>query len=61
MGLRRFLSLDHQAHQPGSLDTKTKELQGLVASTVLRGDDRITYRLVRASEAGWSRARSLMH
>lgn len=56
MGLKRFLSLDHQAYEPGPLDTKTKELLGLVASTVLRCDDCVTYHLVRAAEVGWSRA-----
>ena len=56
LGMKRFFSLDHQAYEPGALDTKTKELLGLVASTVLRCDDCITYHLVRACEAGWSRA-----
>ncbi|MGB7496381.1 MAG: carboxymuconolactone decarboxylase family protein [Candidatus Acidiferrum sp.] len=55
LGLKRFLSLDHQAYEAGALDPKTKELLGLVASTVLRCDDCITYHLVRASEVGWKR------
>lgn len=56
LGMKRFFALDHQAYEPGALDTKTKELLGLVASTVLRCDDCITYHLVRAAEEGWTRA-----
>ena len=33
--IKRFWSLDNQAYQPGALDTKTKELLGLVSSMVL--------------------------
>jgi len=55
LGMKRLFALDHQAYEPGALDTKTKELLGLVASTVLRCDDCITYHLVRAGEVGWSR------
>jgi AhpD family alkylhydroperoxidase len=56
LGMKRFFALDHQAYEPGALGTKTKELLGLVASTVLRCDDCITYHLVRCSEEGWKRA-----
>jgi AhpD family alkylhydroperoxidase len=45
MKMKRYLALDHQAYEPGPLDTKTKELLGLVASMVLRCDDCITYHL----------------
>jgi ribonuclease HI len=55
LGMKRFFALDHQAYEPGALDPKTKELLGLVASTVLRCDDCITYHLVRCAEEGWSR------
>jgi ribonuclease HI len=55
LGMKRAFALDHQAYEPGALDTKTKELLGLVASTVLRCDDCITYHLVRAGELGWTR------
>ena len=55
LGMKRFFALDHQAYQPGALPTKTKELLGLVASTVLRCDDCITYHLVRCAEEGWKR------
>jgi AhpD family alkylhydroperoxidase len=43
------------AYEPGALDTKTKELLGLVASAVLRCDDCITYHVVRCAEEGWKR------
>ena len=56
LGIKRFFALDHQAYEPGPLETKTKELLGLVASTVLRCDDCITYHLVRCGEVGWRRA-----
>jgi ribonuclease HI len=56
LGMKRFFALDHQAYEPGPLDTKTKELLGLVASTVLRCDDCITYHLVRCGEVGWHRS-----
>ena len=55
LGVKRFFALDHQAYEPGPLGTKTKELLGLVASTVLRCDDCITYHLVRCGEEGWNR------
>jgi AhpD family alkylhydroperoxidase len=55
LGIKRFFALDHQAYEPGPLGTKTKELLGLVASTVLRCDDCITYHLVRCAEEGWKR------
>lgn len=56
LGMKRFFALDHQAYEPGALDTKTKELLGLVASAVLRCDDCITYHVVRCAETGWTRA-----
>lgn len=55
LGVKRFFALDHQAYEPGALETKTKELLGLVASCVLRCDDCITYHLVRCGEEKWSR------
>ncbi|HYL64623.1 MAG TPA: carboxymuconolactone decarboxylase family protein [Candidatus Methylomirabilis sp.] len=55
LGMKRFFALDHQAYEPGALDTKTKELLGLVASAVLRCDDCITYHIVRCGEVGWKR------
>ncbi len=55
LGIKRFFALDHQAYEPGALPTKTKELLGLVASTVLRCDDCVTYHLMRCGEEGWKR------
>ncbi len=55
LGVKRFFALDHQAYEPGALPTKTKELLGLVASTVLRCDDCITYHLARCAQEGWKR------
>ncbi len=55
LGMKRFFALDHEAYEPGALPTRTKELLGLVASTVLRCDDCVTYHLVRCGEAGWKR------
>jgi alkylhydroperoxidase/carboxymuconolactone decarboxylase family protein YurZ len=40
-----FFALDNQAYEDGALDKRTKELMGLVASTVLRCDDCITYHI----------------
>lgn len=53
--LRRFFNLDSTAYQDGALDTRTKELLGLVASMVLRCDDCIRYHLGTCYELGVSR------
>jgi AhpD family alkylhydroperoxidase len=50
--MKRFWSLDNQAYADGALDTKTKELLGLVASMVLRCDDCIKYHLGKSHEVG---------
>ncbi len=55
VNINRFFALDSRTYEPGALDTKTKELLGLVASMVLRCDDCITYHLVRCREEGASR------
>lgn len=52
--IRRFFALDSRTYEAGALDTRTKELLGLVASMVLRCDDCITYHLVRCVEEGVS-------
>ena len=44
---KRFFNLDGKTYDAGTLDVKTKELLGLVASTVLRCDDCITYHIIR--------------
>jgi len=54
--LKRFWSLDHQTYQDGALDTRTKELLGLVASMVLRCDDCIRYHLGTCFELGVTKA-----
>ena len=51
---KRFFNLDTSVYRPGKLDTKTKELMGLVASMVLRCDDCIRYHLVRCVQEGLS-------
>lgn len=48
--IKRFFAIDTAAYREGALDAKTKELLGLVASTVLRCDDCITYHLDRCLE-----------
>jgi AhpD family alkylhydroperoxidase len=52
LGIKQFFALDTRTYQAGALDTKTKELLGLVASMVLRCDDCVTYHLVRCREEG---------
>jgi len=52
LNLKRFFGLDTASYREGALDAKTKELLGLVASTVLRCDDCITYHLIRCKEEG---------
>lgn len=43
--IKRIFNLDTNAYKEGALDVKTKELLGLVASTVLRCDDCVKYHL----------------
>jgi AhpD family alkylhydroperoxidase len=50
--LKRFFNLDTNAYQEGSLDKKTKELLGLVASMVLRCDDCVKYHIGESKAAG---------
>ncbi len=52
--LKRFYSLDNQMYKEGALDSKTKEMLGLVASLVLRCDDCIKYHIIRCHEEGLS-------
>ena len=49
---KRLFALDTQAYKQGALDVKTKELLGLVASTVLRCNDCITYHVIRCFREG---------
>ena len=55
LGLKRFMRLDSAAYEAGALDTKTKELLGLVASSVLRCNDCIDYHVDRCVKHGASR------
>jgi AhpD family alkylhydroperoxidase len=48
--IKRLWNLDTNTYAEGALDTKTKELLGLVASMVLRCDDCIKYHLGKAHE-----------
>lgn len=53
--LKRIFNLDTNAFTEGVLDKKTKELLGLVASTVLRCDDCVKYHLESSYKEGISR------
>ena len=50
--IKRIFNLDTNAYAAGALDVKTKELLGLVASTVLRCDDCIKYHLETCFKEG---------
>ena len=50
--IKRIFNLDTNAYQAGALDVKTKELLGLVASTVLRCDDCIKYHMETCHKEG---------
>ncbi len=53
--IKRIFNLDTNAYTEGALDVKTKELLGLVASTVLRCDDCIKYHLETSFKEGISK------
>jgi AhpD family alkylhydroperoxidase len=50
--VKRIFNLDTNAYSEGALDVKTKELLGLVASTVLRCDDCVKYHLETSFNMG---------
>jgi AhpD family alkylhydroperoxidase len=54
LGIKRFFALDSRVYEKGILDVKTKEMMGLVASTVLRCNDCITYHIIRCVQEGTS-------
>jgi AhpD family alkylhydroperoxidase len=54
LNIKRFFALDSRAYDKGTLDVRTKELLGLVASTVLRCNDCITYHVIRCVQEGIS-------
>ena len=53
--IKRIFNLDTNAFAAGALDVKTKELLGLVASTVLRCDDCVRYHLETSYKEGLSK------
>lgn len=56
IGIKRFFALDSRVYEKGALDVRTKELMGLVASSVLRCNDCITYHVIRCVQEGVSDA-----
>jgi AhpD family alkylhydroperoxidase len=52
--MKRLWNLDINTYEEGSLDKKTKEMLGLVASMVLRCGDCIKYHLGKSFELGVS-------
>ena len=52
LGIKRFFNLDNSAYKDGALDSKTKEMLGLVASIVLRCNDCIDYHILQCVDAG---------
>lgn len=58
LGIKRLLSLDSAAYRDatdaGGLSSQTKELLGLVASTVLRCDDCINYHIEQCVRQGFT-------
>jgi AhpD family alkylhydroperoxidase len=56
LGIKRYFNLDTATYRDGALDGRTKELLGLVASTVLRCNDCIDYHIEQCVEAGFSDA-----
>lgn len=56
LGIKRFFNLDSNTYRDGALDSKTKELLGLVASAVLRCNDCIDYHLEQCAKTGSTKA-----
>src|SRR5260370_40534824 len=50
--IKRFFGVDTLTYEPGTLDVKTKEMLGLVASLVLRCDDCVSYHVMQCRDAG---------
>ncbi|MDI6804473.1 MAG: carboxymuconolactone decarboxylase family protein [Bacteroidota bacterium] len=50
--IKRFFGVDTLTYEPGKLDTKTKEMLGLVSSMVLRCDDCVSYHIMQCKEEG---------
>ena len=54
--IKRIFNLDTNTYMDGALDTRTKEMLGLVSSMVLRCDDCIKYHLQKCYENNVSTA-----
>lgn len=52
LGIKRFFNIDNNTYKDGALPSQTKELLGLVASTVLRCNDCIDYHLEQCAKTG---------
>ena len=55
LGIKRFFNLDNNTYKDGALPSQTKELLGLVASTVMRCNDCIDYHLEQCAKSGSSK------
>lgn len=53
--LKRIYNIDTNAYMEGALDSRTKELLGLVSSMVLRCDNCIKYHLLKCFELGFNK------
>ena len=52
--IKRFFGVDTLTYEPGKLDTRTKEMLGLVSSMVLRCDDCVAYHILQCKDNGVS-------
>jgi len=50
--IKRFFGVDTLTYEAGALDSRTKEMLGLVASMVLRCDDCVSYHIIQCKEEG---------
>jgi len=50
--VKRFFNLDANVYKDGVLDSKTKEMMGLVASMVMRCDDCVRYHIQQCRALG---------
>lgn len=57
--IKRFFNLDTNTYSNGALNTRTKEMLGLVASIVLRCDDCIKYHLEKCRNENINKAEIL--
>ena len=55
LGIKRFFNLDTNTYKDGALPAQTKELLGLVASTVLRCNDCIDFHLEQCAKTGFTK------